>query len=411
MSTSRAGLALLVALATLLGLGIVPVAAADFRAAERVTVAAGETVVEDLYVAAATAVIDGTVDGDLTVAGGTVEVRGTVTGSINVAGGNVTVAGTVGGSVRAAGGTVTVSGSVARDVVITGGNVIIADGASVGADVAGAAGTLDITGNVEGDILASAGELVVRGTVGGGIDSQVGHLRIEGSASVAGDVRYGSDREAEIAPDAQIGGAVERTEPIGAEARPLIAENVVTVFLGSFLALLLLGWGLMLVRPSVVVGPGFSLRSQPLVAFAGGLMTWVGQVFVLIVLIVLAVFVGRIAASLGGAFLAPVALLVLAMIAAVLIAQVWVSMAIGGWLAGRTNTSSPWLAYALGAAVWVLALTILGLVTAALGAVIFLIGWILGLGAVTLYAVQTRPDATTAAVYADRSARPAAPAP
>lgn len=35
MSTSRAGLALLVALATLLGLRIAPVAAADFRAAGR----------------------------------------------------------------------------------------------------------------------------------------------------------------------------------------------------------------------------------------------------------------------------------------------------------------------------------------------------------------------------------------
>jgi len=97
-----------------------------------------------------------------------------------------------------------------------------------------------------------------------------------------------------------------------------------------------------------------------------------------------------LAASLGGAFLVPFALVLLALIAAVLLAQVWVSMAIGGRLAARTAATSPWLAYALGAVLWVLLLTVLGYIAGALGGFVFLAGWILGLGAVTLHLIEAR---------------------
>jgi cytoskeletal protein CcmA (bactofilin family) len=417
MTTARpTAVALLAALLTLLLLGVAPVTAAEFRAGDRVTIAAGETAAEDVYIAAGTAVIDGSIQGDLTVAGGMVEVRGAVTGSVNVVGGDVTIAGTVDGAVRAAGGNVTISGRVGRDVVVAGGNVVITADATVGADVAGGVGRLEVGGTVNGDVLSGAGELVIRGRVAGSIDAQTGQLRIESGANVAGDVRYASEREAEIAEGAQIGGAIERSDPVVAANRPLVAENPLTVFLGSLLALLLLGWGLMLLRPSVVVGPGEELRTRPLTSLAAGLATWVGQFLVLIILVVLAAVVGQVAASLGGALLAPFFLVLLGVIAAVLLAQVWVSMAIGSFLAARLTALSPWLAYAIGAAVWVLLLTVLGYIAGGLGGLVFLVGWILGLGAVTLYVIDARrregftPTYGDPARYADQPPLEAPPA-
>jgi cytoskeletal protein CcmA (bactofilin family) len=302
-------------------------------------------------------------------------------------------------------------------VVVAGGNVNITAGASVRADVAGGVGRLDIAGAIDGDVLAGAGELVIRGNVGGDIDSQVGQLRIDAQATVAGNVRYASEREAEIAPGAQIGGTVERSDPPFVANRPLIAENVVTVFLGSLLALLLLGWGLMLLRPAAVVLPGAQLRTRPLVSLGAGLAMWIAQFLVLMVLVILAALVGQLASSLGGAFLAPFALALLAIIAAVLLAQVWVSMAIGDWLAGRSArrttalSLSPWLAYALGATLWVLLLTVLGYIAGALGGLVFLAGWIVGLGAVTLYVIDTRRRESYAQTYIDEPPPTATPVP
>ena len=93
---ATASLLSLILLLTLAG----SVAAAEYRASDRVDIDTEETVEDDLYVAAGQTVIDGRVNGDLTVASGTVEVRGTVAGSLNSTGGNVTVSGSVARSGR-----------------------------------------------------------------------------------------------------------------------------------------------------------------------------------------------------------------------------------------------------------------------------------------------------------------------
>jgi cytoskeletal protein CcmA (bactofilin family) len=388
-TTPRMPIALLIALALLLTVAA-PVAAADFRAGDQVTIAAGETIAEDVYLAAGTSTIEGTIQGDLIVAGGIVDMRGTVTGSVNVAGGNVTIAGNVDGALRILGGNVTVSGQVGRDVVAAAGNVVISSGASVGADVAGGVGRLEVAGTVDGDVLAGAGELTIRGSVGGDVDAEVGQLRIESGASVAGNVRYGSERDAQVAQGAQIGGTVERRDPQFVADRSLLGENPLTAFLGALLALLLLGWGLMLIRPTMVVLPGVVLRTRPLMSVVAGLAMWLGQFLILIVLAALAAVAAQLAASLGGAFLAPLALVVLAIIAVILLAQVWVAMAIGSLIATRSSSLSPWLAYALGAVIWVAVLTVVSFIAGALGGVLFLLAWIVGIGALTLYVLDLR---------------------
>ena len=147
---SRIRAALLALFATFALVG--PAAAGEFRSEQSVTVAEGESIDDDLYVAAGIVNIDGTVNGDATIAGGTVTVSGTVTGSLNVGGGTVDVTGDVTGAVRVSAGTVRIAGSVGRDVVAFGGNVTIESSAEVAGDVAGGVGMLAIDGAIGGDV-------------------------------------------------------------------------------------------------------------------------------------------------------------------------------------------------------------------------------------------------------------------
>lgn len=387
--TMRAFAAILAGTALLLGTAASTVAA-EWRTGDRVVVGSGETISGDLYVAAGTTIIDGTINGDLTAAAGTVDVRGSVTGSVNATGGNVTIAGNVGGAVRSFGGNLTVSGSVGRDVVSAGGNVVIEHGATVGGDVAGGTGSLVIAGTVGGNVLAGAGELTVSGTIRGNIDANVGRLRIQPDAVIDGDVRYASERDAEIAGGARVAGNVERREPEWAGYQALLPSNPITAFIGGVLGLLVLGWGLMLIRPGWVTHPGMALRARPLAASGAGLATWIGQFLLLIVLGVLGALAAAVATSFGGAFAVPLVITVMAIVIFLFVSQVYVAMAIGGVVGGLGYTSAPWLAYAIGALVWALLLTLLGWLVPPLGALVFLAGWILGLGAFALDTLDRR---------------------
>jgi len=388
-------------LALLLLLALVGSAvAAEYRASDRVDVSSGETVDDDLYVAAGQTVIDGRVNGDLTVASGTVEVRGTVVGSLNSTGGNVTVSGTVEGAVRSLGGNVTVSGTIGRDLVVAGGNVDITSEASIGGDVAGATGSLRVDGSVEGDVLAAAGELTINGSVGGSIDANLGRLRIGSGAVIGGDVLYASEREAEIVGGAQVGGDVERRDPEWAGYRSLLPDNVLTGLVGGFIGLLVLGWGLMLARPGWVLHPGAALHARPLQALGAGLAAWIGQFLLLIVLGALAAGAAMLASAFGGAFVVPLVIVVLAIVALIFVSQVYVAMAIGGAMSRLGLTTSPWLAYAIGALVWAAALTLIGWLVGFLGGLAFVIGWILGLGALALDTIERRRGEPRAAEVA-----------
>jgi cytoskeletal protein CcmA (bactofilin family) len=296
LTHSRARATLLALIATFLFAG--HVAAGDFRGDDTVTVAADETVDDDLYVGAGTVSIAGTVNGDATVGGGTVSVTGTVNGSLNVAGGTVDVLGDVTGAVRVSGGTVRIAGSVGRDVVLFGGTATIESGADVGGDLAGGAGMLTVVGTIAGDLLVGAETIELIGTVDGSVDVGVGTLTLGPSAVVGGDVTYTSDQEASIADDAQIGGEVERREPDPGEGggESAITDNPIVSYFGLLLGMLVLGWGLLAIRPRLVAGSADALRTAPLPALGIGFVALIGQFVALAVLILIGALLASLAA-------------------------------------------------------------------------------------------------------------------
>jgi cytoskeletal protein CcmA (bactofilin family) len=386
---SRARAALLAVLATFALTA--PVAAGDFRSEQSVTVAEGESIDDDLYVAAGTVNIDGTVNGDATIAGGTVQVSGTVTGSLNVGGGTVDVTGDVTGAVRVSAGTVRITGSVGRDVVAFGGTVTIESGAQVVGDVAGGVGMLVIDGTIGGDVRAGAGTIEIGGTVDGAVDVGVGNLTIGSGAVIGGDVTYASARDATIADDAQIGGDVTREEP--APGTPgdtgggaLVPDNPIITYLGVLLGMLLLGWGMLAVRPRLTLGSADALRTAPLLTVGVGLGALIGQFVIIALLALVGVLLAIIAGPLGGALVALGFVVFLLIVLAIILSVVPIAMVIGRLLLADR---SPYLAYLAGAAILALVTVAAGYVPA-LGALVFFVVWVLGLGAYVVYAFRTR---------------------
>jgi len=366
-----------------------PVAAGDFRGDDSVTVAADETIDDDLYVGAGTVSIAGTVNGDATVAGGTVSVSGTVNGSLNVAGGTVDVLGDVTGAVRVSGGTVRIAGSVGRDVVLFGGTATIESGAQIGGDLAGGTGMLTVVGTVAGDLLAGAGTIELVGTVEGDVNASVESLILAPTAVVGGDVTYTSERDASIADGAQIGGAVERREPeVAAGGGSAIADNPVVSYLGLLVGMLVLGWGLLAIRPRLAAGSADVLRSAPLLSVGIGFGALIGQFILLALLVLVGALLAALAGALGGGFFVAAIVVLLLIILLILLSSVPVAMAIGRAV---LPDASLYLAYLAGAAILCLILVAAGFVPV-LGGLLFLLVWILGLGAYIVYSWRTRND-------------------
>jgi cytoskeletal protein CcmA (bactofilin family) len=218
MNNCTRGVAVFMTVALAVALTAVPVLAFDARAGDNVTIAAGEEVNEDAYLAGNNVLCNGTVNGDIFAAGQTVTIGGTVANGVTAAGQTVLVSGPVGHGVRAAGSTVDIVGTVGRDVVAAGGNVTIHRSASMNRDLLIAAGAAVISGDVGRNVWGAADQLTIEGSVGGNVDVKVGTLIIAPGATVGGNLSYTAESEATI-PVGAVKGTVTFTQRVDDGAR------------------------------------------------------------------------------------------------------------------------------------------------------------------------------------------------
>jgi len=109
------------------------------------TVAAGDTIKEDMTVTGGDANIDGVIDGDLAVMGGSVDINGQVDGDVAVFGGNLDINGTITGDAAVFGGQVqnNTNGNIEGDLAVIGGTVELDSGSAVKGDINMVGGTVD----------------------------------------------------------------------------------------------------------------------------------------------------------------------------------------------------------------------------------------------------------------------------
>lgn len=319
---------------------------------------------EDVYVAANSARVEGTIDGDLVISTGSLDVSGSVTGNVLVLSqGTVHISGDVGGSVRGAAREVIVDGTVGNDVTVA---ALVTDiSGTVGRDTLVFGGSLTMNGTVGRDVAGRMLSAKVDGEVGNDVDIAVGTLQLGPSANVIGDVLYRSGSDAQVAATAQIGSQFARLPTRGNFAVELVL-TVATIL--SFLAFLFSGilflWVFRRTGPRSVA----IVAERPLRATAVG----VGTIIVLPLVVVLA------AITLVGA---PVAIaLLLLLILALLFAPIPAVAALGRRILG--DRRSLYLAFLLGAIIWRLGIWLIPLVGFALylGALAAgLGGWVLAI--------------------------------
>lgn len=196
--------------AALLAIVLTPVVA-EVVTTDLFIVGTGDVLTEDVYVAAQSGTVEGTIDGDLTYVGGDLTISGTVTGSVNALSGasvSVTETGRIDGSLRTVARQVTVAGSVAEDVAATAVTVRIDAAGAVARDLVAFGGTLDIAGSAGRDVRGRIFDVGVSGSVGNDLDVTVSRLTVGRDAVIGGDVLYRSAGEASIADGATIRGQV-----------------------------------------------------------------------------------------------------------------------------------------------------------------------------------------------------------
>ena len=384
----RRGILLGVALALLLTLAPTRALAAEVRQGDSVVIGPGETVDDDLYVFGGAVNVQGTVRGDVVAFGGNIVIPGAVTGDVISLGGTTVVSGQVGESVRAAGGTVDVGGPVGTDVVVAGGTVNLRLGASAGRDVVVWAGTAIVDGEVGRGVVARAGNLTVNGTVGGDVRAEVDTLTVGSAAVIGGSLVYESDREAAIAPGAQVRGQVRRIEPEPDRAEPTALARVGLTILGwlrVLVGLFALGVAFVLLFPEFSRRTTGALSGSPWASLGLGFALFVGVPVAATILFGIGLFV-------GGWWLGLVTLALYSI--ALLLSFVVAGLFLGRWILSRTGLGEVHRVWALllGLAI----LTLIGLVPF-LGPLTAFVALLFGLGALVLAAGRARQSAITPA--------------
>jgi cytoskeletal protein CcmA (bactofilin family) len=315
------GLAVLFMVVLAMVLLAVPVSAAEVRGLESVTIASGEVIDDDLYVAGSSITIDGTVNGDLWAAGGTVTINGRVSGDVVAAVSTMSIDGEVGQAVRVAAGEVNVGGYIGDDLLFGGGDLTIGSTAAIGGDLLFAAGKVRINGVISGYIRGAGGEVALADGVGGDVKLGVDVLTIASSTVILGDLTYTSENEAVIHSGAQIGGTVTHLAGMEWPFKGGLISSILGRLL-SFLMILLIGIVIVLVAPRRMALMADTIRNEPWWSLGWGaiilLATPVAAIVVCITIV--GIPLGLIGLALYGI--------------AIYLSQILVALFIGRWIIG-----------------------------------------------------------------------------
>lgn len=244
--------------------------AADFRAADTITIPSDQTLRDSLYAAAGNSVtIDGTVDGDVFAAGQTVIVRGRITGSLFAAAQRIHVAGTVDGNVRTVSQALIVEQRIAGDLIALSQTVSLDVRGSVGRDAVLLGQEISLDGTVERSVQGAGQDVRLNGPIGGRVDlSPVENLVLGPRANVSGDISYESARELGREPGAQIGGRISRREP-PPQRHPEPAERLGGI-LSGILAVTAFGAGALVLAPRMTSAAASAAVHQSLLSLGWG---------------------------------------------------------------------------------------------------------------------------------------------
>lgn len=350
----------------------------DGRSGENIVIERGEVIEDDLYITAATFVLDGSVNGDLIAVGQTLTINGEVDGDVLAAAQTVIVNGTVTGAVRMAGALLLVDeqASIGGDLIAAGYSLEVREGSTVGQDLLFTGGQILLAGEVTRHAHVSANAFELRGAVAGDVNDGVGEagaamppmmfmpqspisapsldpgLTITPAARVEGNLSYTQARELTI-PAGVVAGQVTRrgSGSTGAAPQATMGERILSWSLGALRAavsLILIGAFLLWLFPRFLRGASLKLQSATWPSLGWGVAAYVLFFLALLLLIAVIVLGGVLfgVLTLGGVAGTILSVGILTVLALILgfvlvtsfVAKIVFGQALGRWLLARANS-------------------------------------------------------------------------
>lgn len=428
-------------LAALLALmGSTPAYAFDGRGGDRVVIASGEVINDDLYVGAQEFVLEGTVKGDVTAFAQTVTINGKVEGDLMTAAQTVAVYGEVTGTIRMAGSALFVAetAKIGGDLVGAGYSLEVQPGTAIGQDLVFAGQQILLAGDVTRNVKVATAAFELRGKVDGDVTAEVGDasqasapipptmfmpqitvaipgvkpgLTVAPSASITGNLQYTQSQDLAI-PAGAVLGKVIRTLPSTTSQTPVRQETSAQKvgkwalgFLRHSITLILIGLFLLWLFPTFMRSLSENLRTKPLPSLGWGAVAWVAFFFavlaVIAVTIIAAIVFGLLTlGQLSGTvvwlgLVALFGLIVAFVLLTTFVAKVVFGIALGKWIFTQFHSSLAEHRYwpmVVGVLITlaVTALLSFPLIPGFLGWLVNLAVVLLGLGALWLWGLERR---------------------
>ncbi len=295
----------------------------DGRSGNVVTIDTDQVIDDDLYVAARTFTLNGTVKGDLVVVGSTIEINGTVEGDLIAAGQSVVVNGTVKDDARIAGYALTVGGQVMDDLLAAGFSLEDKPESKVGGDLVFVGYQARLAGDVGRNVKVNGGAVELAGAVGGNVSVDVGGnepstgmptgfpfypglptvpsvrggLTVDEGARIAGNLKYTANVKASI-PSGVVAGNTDFTQyvpevkPTAERPAPGLAARVGTWFvrqLRRLITLLLVGALMMWLVPEWTRKIAGIVQTKPLPSLGWGVVAIAAFVLLMLVLVIVTI--------------------------------------------------------------------------------------------------------------------------
>lgn len=413
----------------LVALVATPSWSADMTEQKSVTIGAQEVINDDLYLAADSITIDGTVKGDAVLAASQITINGTVEGDLVAAGRIITINGTVDDDVWMAGQVLTLgeSARINDDVIAAGYSLENKPGSAIAGNLRYVGKQGLVAGTVQQNIRGAAIAMQIGGPVKGNVTVTVGNeelshppllpdapvipsvpagLTLTDSAQIGGALTYRSTVEANIASGATVSGRIMRTTMPAPTEQPVPQAYGIFWQLQRFVALGLVGWLLLRFVPGWTQTLSATVQARPFPSFGWGIVTVaavaVAAIALSILMVVLLVISGLVLPILalpvlGIGLLALLALLVSFGVVSGFVPPVVLSFLVGKWLMTRFRPDRPMdnlVALLVGLVVFVLLSAIPGI-----GGLVTIIVFFLGLGALWLWGRQENLGITVPAQY------------
>ena len=237
------------------------------RTGDDLIISSDEVVLEDLFIAGDTVIIDGRIEGDLYAAARTVVIRGSVRDSATIFANTINITGSIGQGIHAAAGELAINGMVQGNIVVGARTVSLGSDTVILGDVIATGQKIIVSSPIEGYILGAGNTISINSRVRDDVSFAVRTLTLKENARLDGNLMYISEREAVIFPGAKVAGLViHRIPELQEKLKGIFPFVLIAGVLGkvfSFIMMAVVGLAFVLIAPKWLFRLSESIKRYP----------------------------------------------------------------------------------------------------------------------------------------------------